>query len=131
MTVQDKQREGNDFGGSPALVYALNHPLRRTILRHMLSQPDEVDALSPNQVSVAIDRRLSNVSYHFRVLVDTQALTLVRRGRVRGAIEHFYRPSDAFRGSTWVKRALRETAATDPEHPRSGARREADDSDSK
>jgi DNA-binding transcriptional ArsR family regulator len=106
MAVQDKQREDEDSEASSALVYALNHPLRRRILRYLLSQCDDDEALSPNQASIALNYKLSNIAYHFRVLADTGTLTLVGKGRVRGAVEHFYRPSVAFSRSAWVRRAL-------------------------
>jgi DNA-binding transcriptional ArsR family regulator len=115
---------GNIDDASPEFVYALNHPLRRTILRLMLNRSE---AVSPNEISMAIDRRLSNVAYHVRVLVKTEAAALVRRQSVRGAVEHFYQPSKALRSSKWVKNALSETEIGDEDRDKT-ARRETKNS---
>jgi DNA-binding transcriptional ArsR family regulator len=68
------------------LLAALRHPLRRQILREMAGE----EAISPRELSVALDRPLSNVSYHVRVLADCAAVTLVKTTPVRGSMQHFY-----------------------------------------
>lgn len=69
------------------LLAALRHPLRRQILREMAGEK----AISPLELSTALDRPLSNVSYHVRVLADCAAVTLVGTRPVRGSMQHFYR----------------------------------------
>jgi DNA-binding transcriptional ArsR family regulator len=76
------------------LLTALRHPLRRTILRR-LAAPDRA-AGSPRELSDELEAPLSNVSYHFRVLVDCKALDLVRTRPVRGSVQHFYKPARKF-----------------------------------
>lgn len=68
------------------LLIALRHPLRREILRAMAGE----EAISPREVSNALGKPLSNISYHVRVLADCAAVTLVRTKPVRGSMQHFY-----------------------------------------
>lgn len=68
------------------LLVALRHPLRRQILRLMVDE----EAISPRQLSDRLDKPLSNVSYHMRVLADCAAVTLVSTQPVRGSMQHFY-----------------------------------------
>jgi DNA-binding transcriptional ArsR family regulator len=69
------------------LVRALGHPLRRSILKEMQG----VEEISPRELSDRMKKPLSNLSYHIRVLVKCEAIVLVKRRPVRGAIQHFYR----------------------------------------
>lgn len=69
------------------LLVALGHPLRRQILREM----GERGAASPRELATLLERPLSNVSYHVRVLADCAAVNLVRTEPVRGSVQHFYR----------------------------------------
>lgn len=69
------------------LLAALNHPLRRQILRVMSNRKP----ISPRQLSDRLDESLSNVSYHVRVLDEYGAIEEVSSRQVRGATQHFYR----------------------------------------
>ncbi len=69
------------------LLVALNHPLRRRILRAL----DGEEAASPAELSKRLAVPLTTVSYHVRILADRGTLKLVRTRSVRGAVEHFYR----------------------------------------
>jgi DNA-binding transcriptional ArsR family regulator len=69
------------------LLVALRHPLRRRILRQMA----DGEAISPRELSDALQQPLSNVSYHVRVLARCAAVTLVRTKPARGSVQHFYR----------------------------------------
>lgn len=68
------------------IAKALAHPLRARILERLA----EVVA-SPNQLAGELDASLGVVSYHVRVLADSDCLELVRTQPRRGAVEHFYR----------------------------------------
>jgi DNA-binding transcriptional ArsR family regulator len=81
------------------LLVALRHPLRREILREMADEK----AISPRQISAALHRPLSNVSYHVRVLADCEALRLVGTRPVRGSTQHFYRATVE---PEWARSAL-------------------------
>lgn len=71
-----------------SLLAALGHPLRREILRQMAG---EEAATSPREIAIAVERPLSNVSYHVRVLADCAAVALVKTKAARGSMQHFYR----------------------------------------
>jgi DNA-binding transcriptional ArsR family regulator len=88
------------------LLTALRHPLRRRILRRM----DQVDEMSPRELSRSLDQPLSNVSYHVRVLADCGAVSLVDTQPVRGSMQHFYRSAiDA----PWARQVLGISEAED------------------
>lgn len=69
------------------LLVALRHPLRRDILRQLADEK----TLTPREMSEILDKPLSNVSYHVRVLADCAAVVLVRTEPVGGSLRHFYR----------------------------------------
>lgn len=69
------------------LLYALNHKIRRDIVKLLLHGPPQV---SPMGVSRSTNVKVSNLSYHFRVLHDNNVLELVDEQPKRGAVEHFY-----------------------------------------
>lgn len=62
------------------------HPLRRRILDALAKGP-----MSPNEIAEALDERLTNVSYHVRMLAEYGAIELVDTAPRRGALEHYYR----------------------------------------
>ena len=66
---------------------ALNHPLRRRILRAL---HDGGEARSPVQLSTELRAPLSNLNYHVGVLRDAGAIVLSAKRPVRGSTEHFY-----------------------------------------
>lgn len=70
------------------VMKALGHPMRQKILQAL---KDKV--ASPSEVAKEIDEPLGNVSYHFKILRQCDAVELVRTRPVRGALEHFYRAS--------------------------------------
>jgi DNA-binding transcriptional ArsR family regulator len=92
MAPPDHPREEN-------LLTALGHPLRREILRTMA----DGKPVSPRELSEALHQPLSNVSYHVRVLVQSEALKLVRTKPTRGSIQHFYRSTVQ---APWAKQVL-------------------------
>jgi DNA-binding transcriptional ArsR family regulator len=69
------------------LLVALAHPLRRDILREMIGE----EAISPREISGTLDRPLSSVAYHVRVLAEHGVIALVDTKQVRGSMQHFYR----------------------------------------
>lgn len=78
-----------DYSDNHTLLNALNHLLRRKILRAM---PDD-NAASPRELAERLGEPLGNVSYHVRFLAECGALVLVEEKRVRGTTQHFYRSS--------------------------------------
>lgn len=74
--------------GADALLAALRHPTRRSILQDMAKFRDPI---SPCELSERLDEPLSNVSYHVRVLADRKVIELVDTAPRRGSMQHFYR----------------------------------------
>lgn len=68
------------------LIKALGHPLRQRILA-LLNQRES----SPSALAEAIGQPIGKVAYHVKILLDYQAIELVRTRPVRGAVEHFYK----------------------------------------
>lgn len=94
---------------TPALIYALNHPVRRQILR-LLSEPGE--EASPSDMRGSMSVGLSALSFHAQVLNELGVTHGTRTQQVRGAVEHFYASSVA--GNELVETILMETAVDDP-----------------
>lgn len=84
-------------------LVALHHQFRRQIMNVFVNS---TVPLSPMEVAAELCLPLSNISYHVRVLDDCEAITLVRTKPVRGSLQHFYRPDEAFIGLSWVRSAL-------------------------
>jgi predicted ArsR family transcriptional regulator len=76
-----------------AIDKARSHPLRRRILMAMRER-DRL--LSPKRFAESVGEKVTNVSYHFRVLHQVGLIELADQQQVRGATEHFYAPSAAF-----------------------------------
>lgn len=68
------------------LVRSVAHPLRIRILEALTDH-----VASPHAIADKLETDLSGVAYHTRALDRLGALELVDTGRVRGAIEHFYK----------------------------------------
>jgi DNA-binding transcriptional ArsR family regulator len=94
-------KSGKDRDDNHALLIALRHPLRRQILRRM---SDERKA-SPCELSRELDKPLSSVAYHVRVLADCTALKPVGEQEERGTTRHFYRWAVT---ADWVQALLEE-----------------------
>lgn len=90
------------------LIAAINHPLRRRILRALLKG----EAASATDLAHALDERLGNIAYHMKVLVELKMLYLTGTRQVRGAQERFYR-SSLTRKPEWATKALAETKKLD------------------
>jgi DNA-binding transcriptional ArsR family regulator len=90
------------------LISALNHPLRRQILRllHSSGKP-----LSPTEIEkeLALGKlpkgHLSTVSYHVTALARHKTISKVDEQPVRGAVEHFY--ESRVSGGRWVRDLLK------------------------
>jgi len=79
-------QEGCPDAIDPRLVRSVAHPLRIKILEALTDH-----VASPNVLADKLETDLSGVAYHTRELDRLGALELVDTGRVRGAIEHFYK----------------------------------------
>jgi DNA-binding transcriptional ArsR family regulator len=93
------------------LISALNHPVRRRILRSL--KPDYL--VSPIELTHELDEGLSYVSYHVNVLVRLEVLQLSHTEPVRGTAEHFYSLNSFDANARWVRAALKATKDKDEE----------------
>ncbi|MGN6258774.1 MAG: ArsR/SmtB family transcription factor [Solirubrobacterales bacterium] len=89
--------------GSPDYVdarvaRAMAHPMRVQILAELNKR-----AMSPSEFAKRFERKLPNVSYHFRALQKLDCIEEVETQPVRGAIEHFYKATRRalFDGKPW------------------------------
>jgi DNA-binding transcriptional ArsR family regulator len=89
-------------------IMALNHPLRRRILRAI----EPGDVASATELCQRFKLPRGNVAYHVKVLADLNVLKLMRTRKVRGAEELFY--GVHFDGcGNWVQTALEDTRGSD------------------
>jgi hypothetical protein len=60
---------------------------------------------SPNKMSAELRERLGTISYHTRVLLESDCIEEVRSEPRRGAVEHFYRakPGPGLGSKSWQK----------------------------
>lgn len=75
------------------LARANTHPLRVSILEVL--NLDGGRTLSPKDLSLELQAPLSTVNYHVTELRNSDLVEVVDEQQVRGAIEHFYRATDA------------------------------------
>ena len=72
---------------SALLIQALNHPLRRKLLRALHSSDN---ACSPVQLSKMTGEDISSIDYHIKILVSMGAAVKTGDRRVRGTRENFF-----------------------------------------
>jgi DNA-binding transcriptional ArsR family regulator len=72
------------------LMQALSNPLRVEILALLLER-----VASPKEIADELDKRLPSVSYHVGVLSDFGVIVQDHTIPRRGAVEHFYRPTES------------------------------------
>ena len=79
--------QGKSQRMSPPLIQALNHPLRRKLLRALHGSDD---AHSPVQLSKLTGEDVSSIDYHIKILVSMGAAVKTGDRKVRGARENFF-----------------------------------------
>src|SRR4029077_15112986 len=93
MAKKKQSRKGlpssSEDSPQAVLIRALSHPVRSETLR-ILSEK----AASPSEMAAQLDIKLSNTSYHVRVLHNLNLIEVVDTERVRGAVATFYRVVD-------------------------------------
>lgn len=80
------KKHTSDRGMSSALIQALDHPLRRRVLR-LFNKNTE---WSPADLTMSLSAELGNLSYHMKVLSDLGVTRQTRTEKVRGTTKHFY-----------------------------------------
>lgn len=96
---------GRKADADQALLKALQHPLRRALLKRYV-ESRAVDGLGPKELALAEKAPLSNVSYHVRVLAENGALEIVSEAPVRGSVAHFYEATALVKETPWVLATL-------------------------
>jgi hypothetical protein len=90
MATTKGKRARKAAGNEPTLeqrfAKALNHPMRTQILTHLNDRP-----LSPVELVPILDAKLSDISYHCRVLLKNECIEVVDKKQVRGALKTRYR----------------------------------------
>ena len=103
--MNPKEGEMSKPDETQSFVDAVQHPLRREILRLAVEQEEK---FSPTQASRALEVDLSVVSYHVKVLSDKGVLTLVSKRPTPSSVEHFYAPASSALEHPIVKVILQE-----------------------
>lgn len=81
--AQRRQAEGNRYK-------AMQHPVRRAVLLMLI----ERGVSSPVEMAAELDEEIGTVSHHAKRLVALDCAELVKEGKVRGAIKHYYRATE-------------------------------------
>src|SRR5690242_13503293 len=102
--------QGERLDPQQALLRALGHPMRKTLLKLCLEagerrSPKDL-ALATYEGKRSFQAHLSNVSYHTRTLADFGALEIAGEEPRRGSVAHFYRPSKLAWETPWVLGAI-------------------------
>lgn len=92
---------GND--AEQAMIFLLQHPLRKRLLR-LYAEAKEMR--SPKELTVPVNKSVSKVGYHVRVLADHGAVEIVAEQPRRGAVEHFYEATPLVDEVPWARAAL-------------------------
>ncbi len=90
-------------GREEALIFLLQHSLRKQLLRLCV----EAEGMrSPKELTIPVNRDISIVGYHVRVLAEHGAVELVAEQPRRGAVEHFYEATSLVDEVPWGRAAL-------------------------
>lgn len=98
---------GGDSGAGidveQALIFLLQHPLRKRLLRLYV---EAKEMRSPKELTVPVNKPVSKVGYHVRVLEAHGAVEIVAEQQRRGAVEHFYEATPLVDEVPWARTAL-------------------------
>jgi DNA-binding transcriptional ArsR family regulator len=89
--------------GEETLVFLLQHPLRKRLLRLYVETKAR---RSPKELVAPTDEHIYSVSYHVRVLAEHGAVVLVAEEPRRGSVEHFYEATPLVDEVPWARAAL-------------------------
>jgi DNA-binding transcriptional ArsR family regulator len=86
-----------------ALIFLLQHQLRKRLLRLYVGARGK---RSPKELTIPVNKSVSLVGYHVRVLAKHGAVEIVAEQPRRGAVEHFYRATPLIDDVPWARAAL-------------------------
>lgn len=87
-----------------ALHAILQNPLRKKLLRLFIEAGEELR--SPKELTVPVNKHISSVGYHVRVLAKYGAVALIDTRSRRGAVEHFYKATSLVDEVPWGRLTL-------------------------
>lgn len=90
-------------GTEEVLIFLLGHPLRKQLLGLYV---EAKEMRSPKELTVPVNKDISIVSYHVRVLAEHGAVELVAEAPRRGAVEHFYKATSLVDEVPWARAVL-------------------------
>ncbi len=90
-------------GPEEALLFLLGHPLRKRLLRLYV---ETKEMRSPKELTVRVNKSVSKVGYHVRVLAEHGAVEIVAEQLRRGSVEHFYEATSLVDEVPWGRAAL-------------------------
>lgn len=97
-------KRGKQSAGSASVggvITALNHPIRRKLLRRFLDGPPT----SPVGLAREMGGSLNLIAYHVKILASNGVVREVKTERRRGALEHYFEPSLGSHAE-WVEKIL-------------------------
>ncbi len=97
---------GDSGAGSDAeqaLIFLIQHPLRKRLLQLYV---EAKEMRSPKELTVPVNKSVTLVGYHVRVLADHGAVEIVAEQPRRGAVEHFYEATSLVDEVPWARAAL-------------------------
>jgi hypothetical protein len=103
MAGKRKPRPAKRAKAEDALVFLLQHPLRKQLLRLYV---EAAGARSPKELTIPVNKPVSRVGYHVRILATYGAVVLVKTQPRRGSIEHFYKATSLVDDVPWGRIAL-------------------------
>lgn len=108
-TKREEARQAKVDGRVNAITDGIRHPIRRRILEKILEPFDPEGnerKWSPTELADALGENLTNVSYHVRMLADRGLIVEVDTQPRRGALEHYYKPTDVGRKAFEAQRVV-------------------------
>lgn len=100
------QRKPKAITPEDKLLQVLAHPLRKRLLRLYVEAKEAQELRSPKELTVPVNRSVSNVGYHVRVLAEHGAVEIVAEQQRRGSVEHFYEATALVDEVPWGRAAL-------------------------
>jgi len=94
---------GAGIDAERALIFLHQHPLRKRLLRLYVEMKE---MRSPKELTVPVNKSVSLVGYHVRVLAERGAVEIVAEQPRRGAVEHFYVATALIDEVPWARAAL-------------------------
>jgi DNA-binding transcriptional ArsR family regulator len=97
------RRKKSEWNAERELARAIDHPLRRELLKLLLEQSQK---LSSRDLAELTEQPLSTVSYHLRVLEGHEAVEPVADEPIMGTANRYYEPAEIVGETPWLLAAI-------------------------